>query len=116
MPSKTHTAKQIAAAKKKRSTTLKNLNNIYKESNDISDKIETLRKGWVECMETKVWPFELTVSKRELKKLEEPCKKIRNEMTRLTKKEAKLLEKSNKLEESAAVIEEKYNIPANEPY
>jgi chromosome segregation ATPase len=116
MSSPAKTSKQLTAAKRKRSTTLKKLDKNYKEIRELSDKLESLRINWVNCMDKNVNPFELKVSKKELNKLETPCKKIRNEMNKITKKQKKLNVKSEELETIAGNIEIEFNIPANASY
>jgi chromosome segregation ATPase len=111
----TKTPKQLTAAKKRRSTTLKKLDKIYKKSLSLSDNLEKIRLNWVECVE-KVYPLELRVTKKEYKKAEAPCNKMQKQMRKIEKEKQKLSDKANTLEESVGQIEAMYNIPMNEPY
>ena len=110
------TAKQISSAMKKRSTTLKNLDKIYRETRDLGERIETIRINWIDCMDTNVHPFELQLPKKELKKKEAPCKKMRSDMEKLSKKQKKLYDKAEGLERIAGDIEVEFGIPANASY
>jgi predicted nucleic acid-binding Zn-ribbon protein len=113
MPS-TKTAKQIAAAKKRRSTTLKKYDKINKQIETLEDQSNELQKKMKKCYDS--LPSELSVTKKEWKKLEAPCKKIGKQMHKVEKDAKKLLEKSVKLEEKVGEIEHTYGIHENEPY
>ena len=106
MPKKRYTAKQLDSAKKRRSTTIKKLNDIADESRDLSHKMEKLRIEWFDCMDK----IDVKSTKAELKKAEKPCKKIEKEIDKLKRKKNVLFEKGLKLEDKIIDIEEKYDI------
>jgi hypothetical protein len=107
------TKKQLVAAKKRRGTTLRKLDKLYKESEKLEDYKDKIRVKWNICiMKIK----KLNVTKKEFVKMEKPCKTMQKEMKKIDTKVKNLSKKIEGLEKKADDIEEKFGIPADKSY
>ena len=114
-PKSPKTVKQITAAKKRRSSTLKKLDKLYKKSNGLRDEKEKCDKQWSECL-GKINHLELTVTKKKWNQMQKPCNVIYKNNKKLEKQISQLAKKSDALERIAGDIEEMYGIPENASY
>lgn len=114
-PKSQKTSKQITAAKKRRSSTLKKLDKLSKKIDALDNEAEKERQEWRECIH-KIYDLELSVTKKEWAKMKKPCEQKRKKFTRMEKTVSQLNNKAIVLEEIAGDIEEMYGIPEKAPY
>ena len=114
-PKSPKTTKQITAAKKRRSSTLKKRDKIMKKADTLDNEAEKERQEWIKCFD-KIKGSELSVTKKQWKKIKKPCEQQRKKFTKMEKTVTQLNKKGAALEEIAGDIEDTYGIPENAPY
>ena len=114
-PKSPKTAKQITAAKRRRSSTLKKLDKLSKKIIALDNDAEKERQEWKECI-SKIGHLELSVTKKQWAKMKKPCEQKRKKFTKMEKTVSQLNAKAVKLENIAGDIEDMYGIPEKAPY
>ena len=114
-PKSPKSKKQITAAKKRRSSTLKKLDKLSKKIDALDNDAEKERQEWIKCFD-KIKGLELSVTKKQWTKMKKPCEQQRKKFIKMEKTVSQLNKKAIALEDIAGDIEDTYGIPENASY